>query len=77
MDIKVFREEGQIEIVIRNYDEPYNPLVFESENDSFSKIGITLVQKISKNISYNYVYHMNVISMVLDAKDNDVFASHH
>ena len=26
MDIKAFRDVGQIEIILRNYDEPYNPL---------------------------------------------------
>ena len=66
MDIKVFREDGEIKIIIRNYDEPYNPLVFEKEEESFSKIGVTMVQKICKDISYNFAYHLNVVAIVMD-----------
>ena len=66
MDIKVFRSEEKVEIVLRNYDEPYNPLVFEKDNESFAKIGITMVQKICREISYSYAYHLNVVSIVMD-----------
>jgi hypothetical protein len=67
MDIKAFRDPGQIEIVLRNYDEPYNPLVFEREEESFSKIGVSMVQRISKEITYGYAYHLNVVSITIDA----------
>lgn len=67
MDIKVFRSENEIEIVLRNYDKPYNPLVFDKKADELKKIGITMVQKICKDISYSYVYHLNVVSIVMDA----------
>lgn len=68
MDIKVFRSVKKIEIVLRNYDEPYNPLVFEQDKESFSKIGITMVQKICRDISYSYAYHLNVVSIVMDSR---------
>lgn len=66
MDIKVFRSDDEIEIILRNYDHPYNPLVFDKKADEFKKIGITMVQKICKDISYTYAYHLNVVSIVMD-----------
>lgn len=66
MDIKAFRDAGDIEIILRNYDEPYNPLVFEREAESFSKIGVTMVQRIAKKITYSYSYHLNVVSVVIE-----------
>lgn len=67
MDIKVFRSGEKVEIVLRNYDEPYNPLVFEKDDESFAKIGITMVQKICREISYSYAYHLNVVSIIMDS----------
>lgn len=67
MDIKAFRDAGQIEIILRNYDEPYNPLVFEREAESFAKIGVTMVQRIAKDITYSYSYHLNVVSILIEA----------
>ena len=67
MDIKAFRDEGKIELVLRNYDDPYNPLLFEREDESFSKIGVTMVQKISPDITYSYSYHLNVVSLTVNA----------
>jgi hypothetical protein len=69
MDIKVFRSDKEIEIILRNYDEPYNPLVFNKEAENFRKIGITMVQKICKDISYSYAYHLNVVSIVMDTNE--------
>ena len=66
MDIKAFRDVGKIEIILRNYDDPYNPLVFEREAESFSKIGVTMVQRIAQDITYSYSYHLNVVSIVID-----------
>lgn len=63
MDIKAFRDAEKIEIILRNYDEPYNPLVFERDNESFSKIGVTMVQRIADDITYGYSYHLNVVSI--------------
>ena len=67
MDIKAFRDAGKIEIILRNYDEPYNPLVFERESESFAKIGVTMVQRIAKEITYSYSYHLNVVSILIEA----------
>ena len=67
MDIKAFRDKDSIEIILRNYDEPYNPLVFEREAEDFSKIGVTMVQRIAKDITYSYTYHLNVVSIIIDA----------
>lgn len=66
MDIKAFRDAGRIEIILRNYDEPYNPLLFERDAESFSKIGVNMVQKIAKNITYSYTYHLNVVSIIIE-----------
>ena len=52
---------------MRNYDDPYNPLVFEREENSFSKIGVSMVQKTAKDIVYSYSYHLNVVSVVIEA----------
>ena len=66
MDIKAFRDAGQIEIILRNSDEPYNPLLFEREAESFAKIGVTMVQRIAKDIIYSYSYHLNVVSIIIE-----------
>ena len=65
MDIKVFRDKDCLEIIIRNYDEPYNPLVFEKDVESFSKIGISMVQNVSESITYVYAYHLNIVTMII------------
>ncbi len=65
MDIKAFCDDGRIEIILRNYDTPYNPLVFERDDESFSKIGVTMVQKIAEKITYNYSYHLNIVSVIV------------
>lgn len=65
MDIKAFRDEDKIEIILRNYDDPYNPLVFERDEESFSKIGVSMVQKLASDIIYSYAYHLNVVSITL------------
>lgn len=67
MDIKAFRDEDKIELILRNYDEPYNPLVFEREEESFSKIGISMIQRIASDIIYSYTYHLNVVSVMVEA----------
>ena len=69
MDVKAFRDEDKIEIILRNYDEPYNPLIFERKEESFSKIGVSMVQKIASDISYSYAYHLNVVSVTIPSKE--------
>ena len=66
MDIKAFCDDGRIELILRNYDEPYNPLVFEREVESFSKIGVTMVQKVAEDITYSYSYHLNIVSVTIN-----------
>ena len=63
MDIKAFCDEKKIEIILRNYDKPYNPLIFERDEESFSKIGVSMVQKLASDITYSYTYHLNVVSV--------------
>ena len=70
MDIKAFRDPEKIEIILKNYDVPYNPLIIEdsvSEAESFSKIGVVMAQKIADKILYSYAYHLNVISITFPA----------
>lgn len=66
MDLKTFCDEERIEIIIRNYDQPYNPLDFELDPEDFSKIGIYMMQKQAKNINYIYAFHLNVVTVTLD-----------
>ena len=35
--------------------------------ESFSKIGVTMVQPISRGIAYSYAYHLNVVSVTIEA----------
>ena len=68
MDIKAFRDSDKIEIILRNYDKPYDPLIIEREEngeDDFSKIGIVMTQKIASEILYSYAYHLNVVSVII------------
>ena len=65
MDIKAFCDDGRTELILRNYDEPYNPLLFERDDETFSKIGVTMVQKIAEDITYSYSYHLNIISVTV------------
>lgn len=72
MDIKAFRDHDKIEIILRNYDKPYDPLIVENdivENESFSKIGIVMTQKIASKVMYSYAYHLNVVTVVIPTSD--------
>lgn len=68
MDIKAFRDPDKIEIILRNYDDPYNPLVIDrtETEDEYSKIGIVMTQKIASDIVYSYAYHLNVVSVIIN-----------
>jgi len=63
MDIKMFSEENFHRIIIRNAADAYNPLDFELDDETFSKVGIKMVQKLCRRIDYNYVYKMNIITI--------------
>ncbi|WP_026834960.1 MATE family efflux transporter [Eubacterium xylanophilum] len=67
MDIKAFKDDDKIEIILRNYDEPYDPLLVEinEREDEYSKIGIVMAQKIASDIRYSYAYHLNVVSVTI------------
>ena len=66
MDIKIFSDLDRIRIIVRNAAKPYNPLDFDYSDTTFNKIGVKMVQKISKNIDYSYAYKMNIITLDLD-----------
>ena len=70
MDIKAFCDPDKIEIILRNYDKPYDPLIIENngvEDGSFSKIGVVMTQKIASKVMYSYAYHLNVVTIVIPA----------
>ena len=72
MDIKAFRDEDKIEIILRNYDEPYDPLIIEKDgikDESFSKIGVVMTQKIASKVLYSYAYHLNVVTIIIPTSD--------
>lgn len=66
MDIKLFSDEGFLRIVIRNASAAYNPLDFELDDQTFAKVGVKMVQKLSRRIDYSYVYMMNIITIDVD-----------
>ena len=63
MDIKLFADESMLRTIIRNESAMYNPLDFELDGESFSKIGVKLAQNLADNITYNYVYRMNIVTI--------------
>ncbi|MGX8704185.1 MAG: hypothetical protein ACSW8H_07030, partial [bacterium] len=72
MDIKAFRDPEKIEIILRNYDKPYNPLIIEkdeSEENDVSKIGIIMTQKIASRVLYSYAYHLNIVTIIIPTSD--------
>ncbi len=68
MDIKAFRDPEKIEIILRNYDKPYNPLLIEKDDSGepdVSKIGILMTQKMASRVLYSYAYHLNVVTIII------------
>ena len=63
MDIKLFVDEDMLRIIIRNEAPMYNPLDFQLDTESFSKVGVKLAQKFAHSIRYNYVYQINIITI--------------
>ena len=63
MDIKLFVDDDMLRIIIRNESPRYNPLDFEMDAESFSKIGVKLAQKYAYSIKYSYVYQINIITI--------------
>ena len=71
MDIKAFCDPERIEILMKNYDVPYDPLIINengSGDEDFSKIGVVMAQRVADKILYSYAYHLNVISITMSAK---------
>ena len=66
MDIKLFSDADALRIIIRNASSPYNPLEFDLDDATFAKVGVKLVQKVSRRIDYNYVYRMNIVTIEVD-----------
>lgn len=66
MDIKMFADADALQIIIRNAAPRYNPLDFALDDESFSKVGVKLVQKVSRSITYSYVYRMNIVTIIVD-----------
>lgn len=66
MDIKLFNDDDSIEILIKSFGEPYDPLDFEIDKETFGKMGVKLAQKVAREIIYSYVYRLNVISIILE-----------
>lgn len=65
MDIKLFEDEEDIQIIIRNIAPFYNPLANSDCQDDANKDGIRLAQLLATDISYTYVYRMNVVNVLL------------
>ena len=68
MDIKLFADADRLRTIIRNEAAMYNPLDFQLDSESFSKMGVKLAQKLASSIKYNYVYRMNIITIDIDRK---------
>ena len=68
-DVKLFSDEDAFRIIIRNAAKQYDPLDFEYDDESFSKIGIKMAQKLADRIDYCYVYKMNIVTIYV-SKNN-------
>jgi len=66
MDIKLFSDPDTLRVVIRNAAAAYNPLNFELDDTTFSKVGVKLAQKVARKIDYSYVYKMNIVTIDVD-----------
>lgn len=62
-DVKLFSDPDAFRIIIRNAAKQYNPLDFEYDDESFSKIGVKMAQKFAERIDYCYVYRMNIVTI--------------
>lgn len=66
MDIKLFSDSDSLRVVIRNAASRYNPLDFTLDDQTFAKVGVKLVQKVSRRIDYTYVYGLNIVTIDID-----------
>ena len=65
IDVRMVDTGDDILILIRNTADRYDALDYEYNNENFSKIGVQLVRKIAKEITYTYVFKMNFIRIVI------------
>lgn len=70
-DVKLFSDPDAFRIIIRNAAKQYDPLDFEYDDESFSKIGIKMAQKFADRIDYCYVYRMNIITIYVAKTDRN------
>lgn len=63
MDVKMISEPESFQIIIRSAAAQYNPLDFEFDRESFSKVGVMIAQRMAQKIDYDYVYGINILSI--------------
>lgn len=66
MDVKIFEDDENVQILIRNIAPLYNPLANSDDKENETKDGIRLAQLLATDISYSYVYKMNVVNVLLN-----------
>jgi len=66
LDIKLFSDEKTLRLIIRNAAKAYNPLAFDLNKTTFSKVGVKMTQKFARSIEYTYVYRLNIVTIDLD-----------
>ncbi len=71
-DVKLFSDPDAFRIIIRNAAKQYDPLDFEYDDKSFSKIGIRMAQKFADRIDYCYVYRMNIVTIYVTKTNNQL-----
>ena len=66
MDVKIFEDDENVQILIRNIAPLYNPLANSDDKENETKDGIRLAQLLATDISYSYVYKMNVVNVLIN-----------
>lgn len=66
MDVKIFEDDENVQILIRNIAPLYNPLANSDDKENETKDGIRLAQLLATDISYSYVYKMNIVNVLLN-----------
>lgn len=65
VDVHMFVKDKEVRVMIRNADRPYNPLDFVFNTEDNNKIGVFMAQKVARKISYEYIYKMNMVSIII------------
>ena len=66
LDIKLFSDDDSLHMIIRNTSKAYNPLDFDIEAPAPNQIGVSMIRKVARKITYSYVYKMNILTIDLD-----------